>query len=68
MPGERRREIRQEQTAPRFAALRLWQKMMLAQLPRKSATAEAIRYALTRWTALGRVIDDGTVEIDNNTA
>ncbi len=41
---------------------------MLAQLPQKSRTAEVIRYALTRWTALGRFIDDGTIEIDNNTA
>jgi hypothetical protein len=30
--------------------------------------AEAIRYALTRWTALTRYRDDGQLEIDNNTA
>ncbi len=41
---------------------------MLRQLPQKSTTAEAIRYALTRWTALARFIDDGTIEIDNNAA
>jgi hypothetical protein len=41
---------------------------VLKQLPRKSTTAEAIRYALTRWTALARFIDDGTIEIDNNAA
>ena len=67
-PPERRRQVRQEQTAPRFAAFRGWLETMLAQLPRKSGTAEAIRYALARWTALGRFIDDGTIEIDNNAA
>ena len=30
--------------------------------------AGAIRYALSRWTALTRYLDDGTVEIDNNAA
>ena len=35
----------------------------------KSPTlAGAIRYALARWTALRRYIDDGTLEIDNNAA
>ena len=67
-PPERRREIRQMQTAPRFAAFREWLESMLKQLPRKSATAEAIRYALTRWTALTRFISDGKIEVDNNTA
>ena len=41
---------------------------MLRQLPQKSTTAEAIRYALTRWTALARFLDDGPIEIDNNAA
>ncbi|MCZ8270772.1 MAG: transposase, partial [Beijerinckiaceae bacterium] len=45
-----------------------WLDGMLKQLPRKSGTAEAIRYAITRWEALGRFIDDGTIEIDNNAA
>lgn len=30
--------------------------------------AGAIRYALTRWTALARYLDDGTIEIDKNAA
>ena len=30
--------------------------------------AGAIRYALTRWTALTRYLDDGTIGIDNNAA
>ncbi len=30
--------------------------------------AAAIRYALTRWTALTRYVADGRIEIDNNAA
>jgi transposase len=37
-------------------------------LSRKSDTAAAIRYALSRWRALTRYLDDGTLEIDNNAA
>lgn len=37
-------------------------------MSKKSDLAEAIRYALTRWQALSRFIDDGRIEIDNNAA
>ncbi|MHC4055820.1 IS66 family transposase, partial [Bradyrhizobium sp. 25ACV] len=30
--------------------------------------AVAIRYALTRWSALSRYVEDGGLEIDNNAA
>lgn len=63
-PPERRLEL----TRPRFEALRKWLDETLLELPRKSGTAEAIRYALARWQALGRFIDNGTIEIDNNAA
>jgi transposase len=67
-PPEQRLAVRQAQTRPRFDALRKWLDETLLALPRKSGTAEAIRYALARWKALGRFINDGTVEIDNNAA
>jgi transposase len=67
-PPDRRREVRQKEIRPRFEAWRLWLEGTLKQLPRKSGTAEAIRYATSRWEALGRFIDDGTIEIDNNAA
>src|SRR6202051_2428040 len=35
---------------------------------RKSDTALAVRYALSRWEALLRYVDDGKIEIDNNAA
>jgi len=40
----------------------------LAGLSRKSDTAAAIRYALSRWRALTRYLDDGTIEMDNSAA
>jgi len=40
----------------------------LAGLSRKSDTAAAIRYALSRWHALSRYLDDGSIEIDNSAA
>jgi hypothetical protein len=40
----------------------------LPKLSRKSDTTAAIRYALTRWDALLRYLDDGHIEIDNNGA
>ena len=48
--------------------MRIWLEAMLAKLSRKSDTAAAIRYALSRWRALTRYADDGTLEIDNNAA
>jgi len=38
----------------------------LAAVSQKSTIAEAIRYALTRWSGLTRFLDDGRIEIDSN--
>jgi hypothetical protein len=43
-------------------------RISLARLPKKSAVASAINYALGRWSALLRFCDDGRLEIDNNAA
>ena len=45
-----------------------WFTQTLERISQKSETAKAIRYALTRWEALGRYCDDGRIEIDNNAA
>jgi transposase len=37
-------------------------------LARKSDTAAAIHYALARWNALARYLDDGRIELDNSAA
>lgn len=67
-PARVRLKARNESCRPKVDALRSWLDGVLAQLPRKSTTAVAIRYALGRWSALSRFLDDGTIEIDNNAA
>ena len=48
--------------------MKTWLEATLAKLSRKSDTAAAIHYALSRWPALTRFTDDGHLEIDNNAA
>lgn len=48
--------------------LRAWLDATLQTRSPKSDMAGAVRYALSRWTALTRYLDDGEVEIDNNAA
>lgn len=67
-PSERRRKVRTEHARPLLAQLHAWLETTLQQLSQKSALAEAIRYALVRWRALTRYVEDGRIEIDNNAA
>lgn len=60
--------LRQQRAEPLLKALQAWLHNILMQIPRKSALAEAIRYALARWTALTYYVQDGRAEIDNNAA
>ena len=55
-----RYEIRQTRARPLIEELHLWFHKTLAGLSRKSDTAAAIRYALSRWRALSRYLDDGS--------
>ena len=65
---DERRKIRQSRSRPLLESLHEWFESSLAKLSAKSETASAIRYALTRWSALVRFCDDGRLEIDNNAA
>ena len=67
-PPDERRSTRQARAGPLLADLHTWLQNTLAQVSKKSELAVAIRYALTRWTALTRYRDDGGIEIDNNAA
>jgi transposase len=67
-PPDVRKAARQQRAKPRIEALRRWLDDNLKRLPHKSGTAEAIRYALSRWTSLCRFLNDGSIEIDNNAA
>ena len=63
-----RKTIRQARAKPLLDSMHLWLESTLAKLSAKSDTAAAIRYALSRWRALTRYVDDGQLEIDNNAA
>ena len=67
-PAEVRRDVRQTRARPLLDALRTWMEKALRSLSSKSETAGAIRYALSRWSALTRYLDDGLLEIDNSAA
>jgi transposase len=67
-PPDERRAVRQAQSKPLLDSLRQWFEATLSKLSRKSDTTVAVRYALSRWDALVRYIDDGHIEIDNNAA
>jgi transposase len=67
-PPDERKAVRQARAGPELEALYAWLHTTVPKLSRKSELALAIRYALSRWTALTRYRDDGHLEIDNNTA
>lgn len=65
--AEERRIVRQQKSRPLLDALEPWLHTKLGLISQKSKLAEAIRYALFRWEGLTRFIDDGRIELDNNT-
>jgi transposase len=67
-PPEERRTVRQAESKPLLDSMRQWLEANFSKLSRKSDTTAAIRYALSRWDALTRYIEDGHIEIDNNAA
>ncbi len=67
-PADQRRQVRNAQARPLLDSLKQWLEETLEKLSRKSDTALAMRYALSRWEALVRYVNDGRIEIDNNAA
>jgi hypothetical protein len=67
LPQERRL-VRKEESAPLLCQLHGWMADTLRRVSTKSKLAEAFRYGLVRWASFERFIDDGRIEIDNNSA
>ena len=67
-PPDRRAAARQEHARPLLDQLRAYLDAALAQISNKSTLAQAIRYTLSRWTALSRYVGDGRLEMSNNAA
>jgi transposase len=65
--ADARRAVRNTSARPLVEMMKPWLEMELGRVPPAGALAEAIRYALARWPALTRFLDDGRVELDNNT-
>jgi transposase len=65
-PAERLAK-RQELSRPLVTDLRLWFEAQLKTLPARGPMAEVIRYPLNHWDGLERFLNDGRIEIDNNT-
>jgi transposase len=65
---DERRHVRQDRARPLLDSMQQWLQATFGKLPKKSAVASAISYALGRWAALLRYCDDGLLEIDNNAA
>jgi transposase len=65
--ADTRKDMRQARSLPLIKAMKVWLETQLNRIPPRSGLADAIRYALTRWSALGRFLDDGRIELDTNT-
>ena len=65
--ADHRRQARQERTIPLMADLKSLMEKALPELSRQSKSAKAIGYCLKHWAGLSVFLDDGRLEIDNNT-
>jgi transposase len=66
-PPDERVRIRQQKAKPILDDLETWLAAQLAGISRKTPLADAIRYAITRLKRLRPYIDNGILELDNNT-
>jgi transposase len=67
-PPDQRAQIRQDKARPVFDDLAAWLPKQLVKISGKSPLAEAIRYAITRMKRLAPYLENGILEIDNNSA
>jgi transposase len=66
-PAGERLAARQAETKPLIDEFKCWLDERLMEVSKKSGLAEAIRYTLSHWHGLTRFLEDGRIEIDNNT-
>jgi transposase len=67
VPPDQRRAVRQEHSRPMVDKLKAYLDQQFARVSGKAPIAKAIRYLLTHWQGLCVFLDDGRVELDNNT-
>ena len=64
--AEERRAVRNTQSRPLIEAMKPRLEVELSRIPGRGGLAEAIRYTLSRWPTLCHFLDDGRIELDNN--
>lgn len=65
--ARQRQTVRNARSRPIVDDLHQYLDTRARQVSTKSRLGEAIRYALTRWDGLLRFLDDGRIDLDNNT-
>jgi len=66
--ADRRRQVRQESSAPLVADLERWLREERPKLSRGNDLAKAMDYLLKRWPAFTRFLNDGRICLSNNAA
>ncbi|KPD10236.1 IS66 family transposase [Phaeobacter sp. 11ANDIMAR09] len=65
--ASQRHAARQECSKPIIDTFELWLAQSRARVSAKSPTGEALKYITKYWDGLCRFLDDGRIELDNNT-
>ncbi len=68
LPSDERLATRAEQSRPLADDLAIWLRQQQARISAKSELGKAIAYALKRWPAFTRFLDDGRICMTNNAA
>ena len=67
LPAAMRRRVRQEKAKPIVDALKPWLEANHGRVSQGGKLGAALAYGLNHWEGLARYLDDGRIEIDNNT-
>ena len=65
-PAGQRQAERQARSKPLLVAFHTWAVAQRRRLSAKTPLGKALQYALSRWDALTRYLEDGRLSIDNN--
>ena len=66
-PADERRAERQVRSKPIIDDLKPWLEQQLRRVSKGATIAKDLRYGLSHWHGLTRFLDDGRIELDNNT-
>jgi transposase len=64
--AQERLAIRQQKSAPKITAFKIWLDQARAQVSAKSPTGEALKYIAKYWDGLILFLSDGRIEMDSN--